>query len=162
MLPPIIPLSAAPVTSQQDPVKQTPPIPPVVPAQPSSSDGTIDLRHQRDPQEQALLLREEQRRQQQQRQQKGQDEPFSAVDLPTRLRLQDLAARLLAGRTVLMVTHDPLEALRLSHRILVLTGQPARLAEASAPAAPPPRSPQDPALLAEQGQLLARLKEAAS
>lgn len=70
MLPPIIPLSAAPVTSQQDPVKQTPPIPPVVPAQPSSSDGTIDLRHQRDPQEQALLLREEQRRQQQQRQQK--------------------------------------------------------------------------------------------
>ncbi|WP_317848009.1 aspartate-semialdehyde dehydrogenase [Pseudomonas sp. HTZ2] len=79
MLPPIIPLSAAPVTSQQDPVKQTPPIPPVVPAQPSSSDGTINLRHQRDPQEQALLLREEQRRQQQQRQQKGQDEPFSAV-----------------------------------------------------------------------------------
>lgn len=35
------------------------------------------------------------------------DEPFSAVDLPTRLRLQDLAATLLAGRTVLMVTHDP-------------------------------------------------------
>lgn len=78
MLPPIIPLSAAPVTSQQDPVKPTPDIPPVVPAQPSSSDGTIDLRNQRDPQEQALLLREEQRRQQQRRQ-KGQDEPFSAV-----------------------------------------------------------------------------------
>jgi len=78
MLPPIIPLSAAPVTSQQDPVKPTPNIPPVVPAQPSSSDGTIDLRHQRDPQEQALLLRDEQRRQQQRRQ-KGQNEPFSAV-----------------------------------------------------------------------------------
>jgi putative hydroxymethylpyrimidine transport system ATP-binding protein len=35
------------------------------------------------------------------------DEPFSAVDAPTRHRLQDLSARLLAGRTVLLVTHDP-------------------------------------------------------
>lgn len=89
------------------------------------------------------------------------DEPFSAVDLPTRLRLQDLAATLLAGRTVLMVTHDPLEALRLSHRIFVLTGQPATVAEAAVPPAAPPRSPQDAALLAEQGQLLALLKDAA-
>ncbi|EKT4465895.1 aspartate-semialdehyde dehydrogenase [Pseudomonas juntendi] len=78
MLPPIIPLSAAPVTSQQDPVKPTPDIPPVVPAQPASSDGTVDLKHQRDPQEQALLLREEQRRQQQRRQ-KDQDERYSAL-----------------------------------------------------------------------------------
>ncbi|MBF8724287.1 aspartate-semialdehyde dehydrogenase [Pseudomonas guariconensis] len=78
MLPPIIPLSAAPVTSQQDPVKPTPDIPPVVPAQPASTDGTVDLKHQRDPQEQALLLREEQRRQQQRRQ-KGQDERYNAL-----------------------------------------------------------------------------------
>lgn len=35
MLPPIIPLSAAPVTSQQDPVKPTPDIKPVVPTQPA-------------------------------------------------------------------------------------------------------------------------------
>lgn len=89
------------------------------------------------------------------------DEPFSAVDLPTRLRLQDLAARLLAGRTVLMVTHDPLEALRLAHRVFVLSGRPAHLAEAAVPPAPPPRRPQDPVLLAEQGELLAMLKEAA-
>ncbi|WP_194789374.1 aspartate-semialdehyde dehydrogenase [Pseudomonas sp. UFMG81] len=78
MLPPIIPLSAAPVTSQHDPVKQPPSIPPVVPAQPASSDGTIDLRHQRDPEEQALLLRDEQRRQQQRRG-KGDEERFEAV-----------------------------------------------------------------------------------
>ncbi|MFV3326324.1 aspartate-semialdehyde dehydrogenase [Pseudomonas sp. NY15372] len=78
MLPPIIPLSAAPVTSQQDPVKPTPDIPPVVPAQPASTDGTVDLKHQRDPQEQALLLREEQRRQQQRRQ-KDQDERYNAL-----------------------------------------------------------------------------------
>ena len=54
------------------------------------------------------------------------DEPFSALDAITRLRLQEMAARLLAGRTVLLVTHDPLEALRLGHRIHVMAGQPAR------------------------------------
>ncbi|WP_252091783.1 aspartate-semialdehyde dehydrogenase [Pseudomonas sp. MWU13-3659] len=78
MLPPIIPLSAAPVTSQLDPVKPTPDIPPVVPAQPSSSDGTVDLKQHRDPEEQALLLREEQRRQQQRRK-NGEAERFEAV-----------------------------------------------------------------------------------
>src|SRR5690606_31081415 len=49
------------------------------------------------------------------------DEPFSALDARMRLLMQDLAARLLAGRTVLMVTHDPAEAARLADRILVLT-----------------------------------------
>lgn len=88
------------------------------------------------------------------------DEPFSAVDLPTRLRLQDLAATLLVGRTVLMVTHDPLEALRLAHRIVVLTGMPARAEEASVPRGEPPRAPDEPSLLAEQGRLLALLKAA--
>ncbi len=77
MLPPIIPLSAAPVTSQQDPVKPTPDIKPVVPAQPASGESAIDLKRQRDPQEQALLLREEQRRQQ--RRHKGGDERYSAM-----------------------------------------------------------------------------------
>ncbi|WP_270937987.1 ABC transporter ATP-binding protein, partial [Falsiroseomonas oryzae] len=65
------------------------------------------------------------------------DEPFSAVDAPTRHRLQDLAARLLTGRTVLLVTHDPLEALRLADRILVLGGTPAVPAEIAPPAGPP-------------------------
>ncbi|MEC9347818.1 MAG: ABC transporter ATP-binding protein [Pseudomonadota bacterium] len=56
------------------------------------------------------------------------DEPFSSVDALARLRLQDLGARLLAGRTVVMVTHDPWEAIRIGHRILVLSGSPARIA----------------------------------
>ena len=55
------------------------------------------------------------------------DEPFSALDAITRLEIQDLAARLLTGHSVLMVTHDPLEALRLGHRILVMSGRPAQL-----------------------------------
>ncbi|MFJ5295312.1 aspartate-semialdehyde dehydrogenase [Pseudomonas sp. SLFW] len=66
MLPPLIPLSAAPVTSQQDPVKPTPDIPPVAPVQPSSSESTINM-GQRDPEQAQLLLREEQRRQQRRR-----------------------------------------------------------------------------------------------
>ncbi|MGG5808431.1 ABC transporter ATP-binding protein [Falsiroseomonas sp. CW058] len=85
------------------------------------------------------------------------DEPFSAVDAPTRHRLQDLAARLLAGRTVLLVTHDPLEALRLADRILVLSGTPAVPVAQPVPAGPPPRPARDAALLAAQGLLLERL-----
>ena len=88
------------------------------------------------------------------------DEPFSALDAITRARLQALAATLLAGRTVLLVTHDPLEALRLGHRIQVMTGHPARIEGVIEPAGAPPRDLHDPALLARQGELLAWLADA--
>lgn len=88
------------------------------------------------------------------------DEPFSAVDAPTRHRLQDLAARLLAGRTVLLVTHDPLEALRLADRIVMLAGAPAAAVDLPVPDAPAPRAA-DPSLLAAQAALLEKLAEAA-
>jgi len=87
------------------------------------------------------------------------DEPFSALDAVTRFRLQELAAQLLRGRTVLLVTHDPLEALRLGHRIHVMTGRPARLSEALQPAGDTPRDVTDPELLRLQGELLKRLAE---
>ncbi len=88
------------------------------------------------------------------------DEPFSALDAITRFELQALAAELLAGRTVLLVTHDPLEALRLGHRVQVMAGSPARLDAALEPAGAPPRDPADPALLAQQAELLKRLVRA--
>jgi putative hydroxymethylpyrimidine transport system ATP-binding protein len=88
------------------------------------------------------------------------DEPFSALDAITRARLQVQAARLLAGRTVLLVTHDPLEALRLGHRIHVMAGHPARIEAPIQPDGAPPRDLHDPALLARQGDLLARLADA--
>ncbi|YAA61820.1 ABC transporter ATP-binding protein [Niveispirillum fermenti] len=88
------------------------------------------------------------------------DEPFSALDAITRLRLQDLAAGLLAGRTVLMVTHDPMEALRLGHQVLVLSGRPARLSNPIQPPGDSPRPPDHPALLSLQGRLLAQLRGA--
>lgn len=89
------------------------------------------------------------------------DEPFSALDAINRLRLQALAADLLRGRTVLLVTHDPLEALRLGDAIYVMAGRPARVVPVETPPGPSPRAVDDPDLLRLQGALLARLSEAA-
>ncbi|MGQ0674931.1 MAG: ABC transporter ATP-binding protein, partial [Rhodospirillales bacterium] len=72
------------------------------------------------------------------------DEPFSSLDAITRFALQEEAARLLAGRTVVLVTHDPLEALRLGHRVLVMAGRPAALGQPIEPPGSPPRDPADP------------------
>lgn len=88
------------------------------------------------------------------------DEPFSALDAITRARLQNLAAALLEGRTVLLVTHDPLEALRLGHRVHVMAGQPARIEAPIEPSGEPPRDLHDPDLMRLQGDLLARLADA--
>ncbi|MSP21044.1 MAG: ABC transporter ATP-binding protein [Alphaproteobacteria bacterium] len=90
------------------------------------------------------------------------DEPFSAVDAITKLALQDLSARLLAGRTVVMVTHDPIEALRVGHHVQVLAGNPARLDTPVAPPGLPPRDPADPALVGLYRVLIARLQQAAT
>ena len=88
------------------------------------------------------------------------DEPFSALDAITRMRLQELAAGLLAGRTVLLVTHDPLEALRLGERIYVMAGRPATLQPAPAPDGPPPRRAGERSLQALHAALLDRLTAA--
>ncbi len=55
------------------------------------------------------------------------DEPFSSVDTLTRFHLQTLSKELLKNRTVLFVTHDPVEAMRLGDDIYILSGQPATL-----------------------------------
>ena len=67
------------------------------------------------------------------------DEPFAALDAITRWRLQRKAVALLRGRTCLLVTHDPLEALCMGHDILLLKGTPARLESVAMPAQKPPR-----------------------
>lgn len=85
------------------------------------------------------------------------DEPFSTLDAITRHRLQDLAATTLAGRTVILVTHDPLEALRLGHKVLVLAGRPAGVGATLMPAGTPPRAVSEPELVALQARLLSEL-----
>lgn len=51
------------------------------------------------------------------------DEPFSALDAGTRATMQELAVEMMAGRTVLLVTHDPAEAVRLADKIIVMSAQ---------------------------------------
>lgn len=88
------------------------------------------------------------------------DESFSALDVITRLYLQELATDLLKNRTVLLVTHDPLEALRIAHRIHVMSGKPVTLDTALIPPGDAPRDVSDPAILSLQAQLLQRLRTA--
>ena len=85
------------------------------------------------------------------------DEPFSALDAITRATMQELAATLLAGRTTLLITHDPLEACRLGHRLYVMAGRPARLEREIAVPGTPPRAPDDEELLHTQGLLMRAL-----
>jgi len=87
------------------------------------------------------------------------DEPFSAVDAITRLELHELASRLLSERTVIMVTHDPLEALRLADRILILQGDPARLVSIPAPEGARPRPLDNSELQRRQAELVTQLRE---
>ena len=67
------------------------------------------------------------------------DEPFSAVDAITRYKLQNLVVKLWQGKTVLLVTHDPLEALRLGHHVYVMSGTPAKICALSLPSVALPR-----------------------
>jgi NitT/TauT family transport system ATP-binding protein len=59
------------------------------------------------------------------------DEPFSAVDAQTRIVLQrDLAQTLKSARkTALLITHDLLEAVTLSDRVLVMSRRPGTIIE---------------------------------
>ncbi len=86
------------------------------------------------------------------------DEPFSALDAITRHRLQTLAAELLQDKTILLVTHDPLEALRLGHRIYILGGgPPAVLSLPIVPQDPPPRAMDHPQVGSLQAEIWQRL-----
>jgi NitT/TauT family transport system ATP-binding protein len=69
------------------------------------------------------------------------DEPFSSVDALTRMELQDLMLEAWREHalTVVLVTHDVEEAVYLSDRVAVMTGQPARIDETIAVDLPRPR-----------------------
>ncbi|MDP6352224.1 MAG: ABC transporter ATP-binding protein [Alphaproteobacteria bacterium] len=88
------------------------------------------------------------------------DEPFSALDAITRARLQELAVALLRGRTVLLVTHDPLEALRIADRIHVMAGRPATLDRALEIPGRGPRDIASPMLTSLYDDLMGRLSSA--
>lgn len=70
------------------------------------------------------------------------DEPFGALDAQTREDMQDLLVRLHESRPclVVFVTHDVTEALALGDRVIVLSAQPAKVADDFVIAEPRPRS----------------------
>lgn len=88
------------------------------------------------------------------------DEPFSALDAITRYQLQTLAASLLKNHTVVLITHDPIEALRLADDIYILSGQPATLNLQVQLSTPIPRDPTDPELIRHQAELFRALVQA--
>lgn len=87
------------------------------------------------------------------------DEPFSAVDAITRMKLQDLLLRVAAERqlTILLVTHDLDEAVHLSDRIVLLDRQPGPLRADVRVDLPRPRVRGDAAGAALKAALLAGL-----
>lgn len=87
------------------------------------------------------------------------DEPFSALDARSRALMQDLSAELLAGRTVLHVTHDTAEAARLGRYVMLMTQS--GISSVTPPSAPIPRRFDASETLEFQGRLLRQLMETA-
>jgi nitrate/nitrite transport system ATP-binding protein len=94
------------------------------------------------------------------------DEPFGALDAPTRAHLQDSVMQIHAGlkNTMIMITHDVDEAVLLSDRIVMMTNGPsATIGEVLTVALPRPRHRlelvADPAYLAAREAVLKFLYE---
>lgn len=87
------------------------------------------------------------------------DEPFSALDARMRADMQELAGEMLAGRTVLLVTHEPAEAARLSHAAYLLSRD--GLAVMPLPVTPPVREIDAPETMAAQAEIFRLLRSAA-
>ncbi len=89
------------------------------------------------------------------------DEPFSAVDAFTRIRLQDLLANIakVHGITILLVTHDVDEAVFLSDRVVVIGNQPGTVVSDIGIALPKPRERETPALLAQRATVFEALHD---
>jgi putative hydroxymethylpyrimidine transport system ATP-binding protein len=87
------------------------------------------------------------------------DEPFSALDALARMKLQNLSAKLTRKSTVLLVTHDPMEALRMGHKVLVLSNRPTQVKSIVSLAGTPPRNVDDAQIQAHFSVLLGQLME---
>jgi NitT/TauT family transport system ATP-binding protein len=89
------------------------------------------------------------------------DEPFGALDAMTRDLLHDELERIWreTGVTVLFVTHDVREAVRLGDRIVLLSSRPGRVAEIFEVDIDRPRRIDAPEVALLAAQVTARLRE---
>jgi NitT/TauT family transport system ATP-binding protein len=88
------------------------------------------------------------------------DEPFASVDAITRDLLHEDLARIAAERemTVVLVTHDVREAVRLGDRVLLLSARPGRVVDEVAVDLPRPRRIEDPDVAGLALRVTARLR----
>jgi NitT/TauT family transport system ATP-binding protein len=88
------------------------------------------------------------------------DEPFGALDAITRDRLHEELERIWteSGLTILFVTHNAREAVRLGDRVLVFASRPGRVAHEVNVDLPRPRSLDSPELAVIAGRITDRLK----
>lgn len=89
------------------------------------------------------------------------DEPFAALDAQTRDLLHEELERIWAAthRTIVFVTHNVREAVRLGDRVVVLTFRPGRIKSEFPIHLPRPRHLEDPELVLVAREVLAQLKE---
>lgn len=89
------------------------------------------------------------------------DEPFAALDAQTRDLLHDELERIWndTGRTILFVTHNVREAVRLGDRVVLLTFRPGRVKIEFPVELPRPRHLEDPHVARAAGEVLAQLRE---
>jgi putative hydroxymethylpyrimidine transport system ATP-binding protein len=86
------------------------------------------------------------------------DEPFSALDAITKIQLQDLTCDLLKDKTVVLVTHDPQEAIKLANHIYILKNQPVTIEEVATLQGTLPHQLSNETLWNLQEELIAKLK----
>jgi len=89
------------------------------------------------------------------------DEPFGALDAMTRDLLHDELDRICMDRglTVLFVTHNVREAVRLGDRVVVLSSRPGRVIDEFAVPIPGPRRIDSPQVAELAGKITDRLRE---
>jgi NitT/TauT family transport system ATP-binding protein len=89
------------------------------------------------------------------------DEPFAALDAQTRDLLHDELERIWAetGRTIIFVTHNVREAIRLGDRVALLTFRPGRVKREFPVSLPRPRSLEDVHVAHAAREILDELRE---
>ena len=89
------------------------------------------------------------------------DEPFAALDAQTRDLLHDELERIWSetGRTIIFVTHNVREAVRLGDRVILLTFRPGRVKNEFPVFLPRPRSLEDPEVALAARKVLDELRD---
>jgi NitT/TauT family transport system ATP-binding protein len=89
------------------------------------------------------------------------DEPFAALDAQTRDLLHDELERIWSesGRTIIFVTHNVREAIRLGDRVVLLTFRPGRVKSEFPVELPRPRHLEDPTVARAAREILDELRE---